>query len=347
MTDYRIDSEKLSFQPIRVAQWLTDKDHWDSAKNIFPLYVELSPVGACNHQCTFCSVDYVLEANAAMDKMPQLDAGILAERFQEMASLGVKSIMLAGDGEPLLHKQINKIVRSAKDAGLDVAFTTNGVLLDKLDLEPVSWVKVSLNAGTRETYAAVHRTKPQDFDRVVKNLEGAVKRKGSCTIGCQMVLIPENQHEVETLEVIGARIGLDYVVVKPYMQHSFSVKPQYEKFIPIVPAQAGKLVVRQKSLETKEAPYSKCQATPYMWAYVASTGDVYSCSAFLLDDKFNLGNIHRQTFKEIWHGEKRKANWHHVRETLDIKDCKVNCRMNRVNIYLTQVLEGVPHATFI
>ena len=345
--NYRIDGEKLSFQPMRVAQWLADKDQWDSAKNIFPIYVELSPVGACNHQCTFCSVDYVLKYNAGLDKIPQLDAAMLEDRFYEMGALGVKSVMFAGDGEPLLHKDINRLVRSAKGAGLDVAFTTNGVLLDKLDLDDVSWVKVSLNAGTRETYAAVHRTKPQDFDRVVKNLEGAVKRKGSCTVGAQMVLIPENAHEVSTLQAIGERIGLDYVVAKPYQQHSFSVKPQYEKFIPIIPEQTGKLVVREASMKTKEAPYSKCQATPYMWAYVSSTGDVYSCSAFLLDDKFNLGNINRQTFKEIWHGEKRKANWHHVRDTLDIKECKVNCRMSKANIYLTQVLEGVPHGTFI
>lgn len=343
----RIDGEKLSFHPMRVAQWLAQKDDWDSAKNIFPIYVELSPVGACNHQCTFCSVDYVLEHNAKQSKIPQLDASILEERFQEMASLGVKSIMLAGDGEPLLHKDINRIVRSAKDAGLDVAFTTNGVLLNKLDLEGVSWVKVSLNAGTAKTYAQVHRTKPGDFDRVIANLRDAVERKGSCTVGAQMVLIPENDGELETLLKIGDDIGLDYVVAKPYMQHSFSVKPKYENFIPIVPHSYRQLIVREDSFKTKEAPYSKCQATPYMWAYVASSGDVYSCSAFLLDDKFNLGNIHTQTFKEIWHGEKRKVNWTHVRETLDIKDCKVNCRMSKANIYLNEVLEGVTHQNFI
>ena len=38
-------------------------------------------------------------------------------------------MLFAGTGEPLLHKKINEIVEDAGEAGLDVAFTTNGILL--------------------------------------------------------------------------------------------------------------------------------------------------------------------------------------------------------------------------
>src|SRR5262249_44373230 len=147
----RIDSHKLHFHPHRVSEWLKKKDDWETAKTIYPLYVEVSPVGACNHRCTFCAVDYIGY------KSVMLDWRVLGERLSEMGGLGVKSVMLAGEGEPLLHKNINGIVESACIAGIDVAFTSNGLLLDKLDLFGVSWVKVSLNAGTRETYAKIHQ----------------------------------------------------------------------------------------------------------------------------------------------------------------------------------------------
>lgn len=343
MTDqFRIDGQKLQFHPHRVAQWLDGKDDWEKAKEIYPLYVEVSPVGACNHRCTFCAVDYIGYKSVTLNPEP------LEDRIYEMGVLGVKSIMYAGEGEPLLHKHINWIVQKTKESNIDASFTTNGVLLNKLEaLSECTWVKVSLNAGTRETYAKVHQTKESDFDKVIANLRDAVKRKGNCTIGAQMVLLPENEKEVDTLKAIGEDIGLDYVVIKPYSQHKFSVTRQYENFIPIVPQGTGKVIVRSESMQTTEIPYDKCQATPYLWSYVMATGDVYSCSAYLLDERFKLGNINEQSFKEIWQSEKRRQNWEYVRNKLDIKECRLNCRMDKSNRYLTDLVKVVPHQNFI
>ena len=112
---FLIDGQKLSFHPHRVAQWLDAGDDWEKAKKVYPIYIEVSPMGACNHRCTFCAVDYIGY------KAVSLDTEILCKRLSEMAALGVKS-----------ERRLQRISHHAAYSGLDVAFTTNGVLLDRL-----------------------------------------------------------------------------------------------------------------------------------------------------------------------------------------------------------------------
>ena len=220
--NFRIDAHKLIFHPRRVSSWL-------SGEPVYPLYAELSPSGACNHRCTFCALDY-------MEYKPRfLKTDILKERLTEMGRLGLKSIMYGGEGEPFLHRDIAEIIVHTKRSGIDVGITTNAVLLTPKLAEQIlpstSWIKVSLNAGTPETYSKVHRTKADDFNRVMDNLRQAVKIRdsqgSSCVLGAQILLLPENAHEVETLAEQAKAIGLAYVVVKPYSQHLKSKTQTY------------------------------------------------------------------------------------------------------------------------
>ena len=350
MTDPRIDGTKIMFHPHRVAQWQASHvaDDWDLAKKLYPLYVEISPVGACNHRCTFCAVDYIGYKNV------QIEGRILRDRLREMGELGVKSVMFAGEGEPLLHKETNANVVATTVAGIDVAFTTNGVLLDKLEtLDLCTWLKVSVNAGTRDTYMKIHKAHERDWDRVWLNIAQAAKRKGACTLGVQMVALPENEHEWPDLYNRASDAGADYVVLKPYSQHKSSITTEYDGFrAKKLPAAdvldyATKLYVRDDAPSHEAQSYTKCHATPNFWAYIMASGAVYSCSAYLLDKRFELGNIVHNSFQEIWNSDRRRENWEFVRKDLDISECRLNCRMHKSNEYLDALAKGVPHQSFV
>ena len=83
------------------------------------------------------------------------------------------------------------------------------------------------------------------------------------------------------------------------------------------------------------------------WTYIDAGGDVWGCSIYLGNQDFLYGNIYKNTFQEIWKGEKRKRSLEFVNEDLDICNCRVNCRMDEINRYLWELKNPPAHANFI
>jgi GTP 3',8-cyclase len=352
---YKIDSHKLMYHVPRVYDWL-------KGKNIYPIYMEVSPSGACNHRCLYCGLDF-------MGYRPGfLKTEILKERLSELGGLGLKSIMYAGEGEPFLHPEMVSIIEHTKESGIDVALTTNGVLLKEEVVERVlintEWIKVSINAGTRETYARIHRSKPEDFDKVVENMSFAAKIKNDksykCVLGMQLVLLPENQHEVVFLAKLARDIGMDYFVIKPYSQHPQSKTNKYSTVkysgfaylaeeLDNVNSDSFDVVFRSNAMgkwDNNHRNYEKCLALPF-WSYIDAGGNVWGCSIYLGDDRFKYGNIYDKTFKDIWESETRQGSLSWVEKKLDVSRCRVNCRMDEINRYLWDLKCLPEHVNFI
>ncbi|MFH1359717.1 MAG: radical SAM protein [Candidatus Omnitrophota bacterium] len=355
MDKFRIDSHKLTYHVQRVHDWL-------NGKNIYPVYIEISPTGACNHRCIFCGLDFMEY------KARSLDTALLKERLKELGELGVKSIMYAGEGEPFLHRDIVEIIQHTKNSGIDVAVTTNGVLFSKEKAENslgyMEWIKIGIDAGTKETYAKIHRCREQDFDRLIENMKEAVriKRKSgySCAIGAQALLLPDNQKEMVGLAKLIKDIGLDYLVVKPYSQHPQSKTKQYseikyddygglEEQLSQLKSDKFQVIVRihtMRKWDDKKKEYECCLALPF-WSYIDAGGNVWGCSVYLGDERFFYGNINEQSFKEIWESQKRVDSLRFVQEKLNASTCRVNCRMDEVNRYLWELKNPPDHVNFI
>lgn len=355
MDKYRIDSHKLIYHVKRVSDW-------QQGKLIYPIYMEISPSGACNHRCTYCALDFMEYQKR------YLDTALLKERLSEMGRLGLKSVMYAGEGEPFLHKDMSDIILHTKQSGIDVALTTNGVLMkedvSEAILSSTEWIKVSINGATRETYAKIHQSREADFDAVIKNMAYAAKYRekagATCALGMQLLLIPENSHEVLMLAELARDIGMDYLVIKPYSQHPLSKTEKYkdikydeyaslaedlkkyntERFSAIFRSNA------MKKWDRSERDYQCCMALPF-WSYMDAGGDIWGCSLYLGDERFHYGNIYKNTFQEIWEGEKRKKSLEWVEKSLDVSQCRVNCRMDEVNRYLWELKEPPIHVNFI
>ncbi|MDL2316307.1 radical SAM protein [Desulfovibrio sp. OttesenSCG-928-A18] len=352
---FRIDGHKLHLHPQRVADWLAGKD-------IAPIYMEVSPSGTCNHRCRFCSADFYgyrehfLRTQAFITKLGQL------------AEAGVKAIMFAGEGEPFMHKELPLITRAVKEAGIDPAFSTNAVFFtpDKArDVLPhASWLKVSCNAGSPESYAFVHGTRPEDFHTVLDNMARAVRireEQGSaCTLGFQMILLPENKAEALAQAKRVRDLGADYFVIKPYSVIPLSGKTAYldlhygdcsELAAELAALNTGSFSVifrhdAMRRADSRAAPYTRCLALPFC-CDVSTDGTAWTCTRHYGEEAYRMGNILDQPISEVFGGEERRQKLAWCAGHGDISDCHVTCRMSAINHYLWELRNPGPHVNFI
>jgi len=346
MDEYKIDNHKLAYHPHRVSDWLRNKP-------IYPIYVEIGPYAGCNHSCIFCAFDYIKYQSAS------LNTAVLKSSINSMAEIGVKAIMYSGEGEPLLHKDIADIVNYTKEKGIDVSITTNGVFLTKefseSCLRSLSWVKVSIDAGKPGTYAKIHGADSKDFFKVLENLEKSIQIRNhgqyDCIVGAQALLLPENADELPLLAIELKKIGVDYLVVKPFTDHPNKEKDigdlKYDELLRKVKSELLEIasdkfsiVVRNDTFQRLNVNrcYGQCYALDY-WSFIDACGDVYACSNYLKNNDYVYGNINKNPFGEIWN-ERKKVN-------VQLSNCRQICRMDKINQYLWELRHPSQHINFI
>jgi len=352
---YDFEGHKLMYHQGRLNQFLETGD-------CFPLYLEISPVGSCNHRCLFCAYDFIGYPNRKLETSRTL------KLIDELARGGLKSLLFAGEGEPLLHPDLDTLIRHAKQSGIDVGLFTNGQLLTPLLAERIipnlTFVRFSFNAGTKENYSRIHQVKEEAFasvSRAITNAATVRREKGLATaVGAQFVLIPENMESLLPAASLLKEAGADYLAIKPFVQQSERQCYRLEHPIPPAELEANLLAAEQlsdgnfKVMARRSAfanygvrHYAHCYGSAFI-SVINSAGDVASCLPYWDNQEYVFGNIYRNSFNEIWQGSRRKGVKRMLECSKEVGSCPPNCRPNAVNEFLYELKHpSVEHLNFI
>tara|TARA_B110000977_G_scaffold139584_2_gene177168 strand:+ start:2422 stop:3294 length:873 start_codon:yes stop_codon:yes gene_type:complete len=105
-----------------------------------PSWIELSLIDVCNRKCTFCPKS---NSDIAPDTFQKMSRKIIDNIYDQLRKINFKgTISLCGYGEPLLHKDLNYIVKKLS-AISNVEVITNGDVLSPKILQDLYIAKVS------------------------------------------------------------------------------------------------------------------------------------------------------------------------------------------------------------
>src|SRR5258708_4607207 len=130
----RWNSVHRRFREIRmIAKGLTDRDH--------PLLAHIIPMRRCNLSCTYCN-----EYDDVSQPVP-LEA--MFRRIDKLGELGTSVITISG-GEPLLHPELDEVIRRIRKNGAIAGMITNGYLLvaeriQRLNDAGLEWLQISID----------------------------------------------------------------------------------------------------------------------------------------------------------------------------------------------------------
>jgi MoaA/NifB/PqqE/SkfB family radical SAM enzyme len=245
----------------------------------------------------------------------------------DLSAMGTGSLLLIGEGEPLVHPSIVEMIGTAKRAGVYTTLYTNGTLLDRrrsaaLIDSGLDNLQVSLWASSREEYAASYPgTPPAMFNTVVENLrQMAVMKADAGSRAPRLVLNATitriNAGSVSALADLAETTGCDGLSLWP-------LRPRGERLdsLALLPDDRTRLLA---SLETVGARLDarsiehnlrqfelSCRVGAEVWheapcyigwvhSKIRSDGTVVPCS----DCDLPMGSLRETGFPEIWNGER-------------------------------------------
>ena len=245
-----------------------------------PLGIFIEPTNVCNFRCTMCpqSLPEFADESGYFRRMSGETFDSIVEQLRPWGKIPV--IRLYGTGEPMLHPEIFPMIRDLRPFAERLELTTNGTLLTLLKarragliVSGLDYLRVSIY-GLSPEECRMAGAKWFDLRAALaefRNLRGGFKRPWVHVQFTGQCSDPEKFRQM--FEPVADSIGMETL-------HNW-----------------GDLV------KLGEAPTRKVCPKPFYELFIHANGDVSACC---LDwsGKLNLGNVHRETLQEIWHGEK-------------------------------------------
>ncbi|MFQ5786394.1 MAG: SPASM domain-containing protein, partial [Thermodesulfobacteriota bacterium] len=234
-----------------------------------------------------------------------------------------KAITWTGGGEPSVYPSIDWMIEHAHDLSLKQAMFTNGYKpIDKP--ERMEWIRLTIT------------------DRFSIPQKAAERYRGKTKLGVNFNLCKENEGHLERLVLEARDAGVDYFQVRPALADRWDLQEAVEvpEGLKEHETKDFKVFLTPYKFEDHAQPhgYQTCYGhhfVPFIW----HNGDVDVCAYHFGDaegkERFTFGNITGERFKDIWHGERRKAM---VEEGIPvIPDCQHCCKNHEINKLLSSI----------
>jgi len=177
-----------------------------SGKLLPPVEVNIDPINNCNLYCIWCNSKKIVNRN---DRIMMTKEHLL-ELVEFCADWGVKAICFAGGGEPTLHPDLSLAFERCYELGLESAIITNGLFMNKDQLEKVAehsrWIGVSVDSDCPEVYK---KCKGMDkFTEVINNMK-RLTELGAREVTFKYLIHPDNQNGIYNACKLAKKIGVD------------------------------------------------------------------------------------------------------------------------------------------
>lgn len=211
METIRAMNAGLAYSELKGAWHLDRIEAMRSGRSVIPVEIQLILSDLCNHDCFFCayrasdglSSEQFGEkrSDGTINHNPSrmILAAKASEIIRDAASLGVKSIVFTGGGEPTVHPDHMMLFEEALDLGLSCSLNTNGDVLRPgwNEVWPrMEYVRFSVDAGTDAEYSEIRKVPSGRYEKVLRHLANLVNscevKESSCVVGAGYVVTPEN-----------------------------------------------------------------------------------------------------------------------------------------------------------
>ncbi len=295
-----------------------------------PVCLYLETTNRCNLLCTTCPRTYE-DLEPPADMSWELFTRIV-DQFPS-----ISRVVLHGIGEPMMVKELPRMVRYLKDRGTYVLFNTNGTLLRpkkgrELIDAGLDELRVSLDAAEAKAFKLV---RGRDwFDRIVRNVREFAELKARLgavepRLSLWLTGLRETLQQLPDFIRLAADVGVPEVHLQRLVhfpegqglarpQSSLFERLELEESVYLKEAQqvaaalgvafdASGAAEPEASLKRVEgeAPWSICRR-PWTLMYFTAHGRAIPCciAPFSMRgyESFTLGDASQQSLQEIWNG---------------------------------------------
>jgi MoaA/NifB/PqqE/SkfB family radical SAM enzyme len=302
-----------------------------------PVCLYLEVTNRCNLLCTTCPRTYVeLEPPADM-------SWDLFRRIVDQVPEVSRAVM-HGVGEPMLVRNLPKMVRYLKDRGVYVLFNTNGTVLNEKNGRALvdaglDELRVSLDAANAKSYLKV-RGKDY-FNRILKNVKAfrAMQEReghGKPRVSAWLTGLKETVEELPAFVRIAAEIGVKEVYLQRLVffdhdtiglarpdqalfermakdeAHYLEEAESVAKSLGVTFGASGAASEPGMSLAKKrdDNPWSLCRR-PWTVMYFTANGRALPCCIAPFSqhgyENYTLGDATQESLREIWNGPRYQS----------------------------------------